>query len=351
MSSFESVEALLKAATGHCSRDFPLAGATYAVSGSFDEAISRLRMPRAKGRGISVSGDGPFLVSIERMVGKEAVKASGYLWFDKSSGLCTLLAGRADYAILSRDLRKHLSVELSQVFASSAAFPAILRDQIEARDIRVSVTDFSAWLVGKTKRSSESQRIWLFMPLPPSEFFEGHHGPKLRMRSVGVRIELSQGVSRGRIRRDTTFSCDDGFLAFYQLVVQPFQAMALTERQAFIGRDVETSTEGVARPLQIAFGQPVFSDKKMNRRLISTLSVLPDAGLSVYHPNPYLHASLVDYLDGSSFSIWINDDSSIVIIPEIRATPGSLARIYNHISEHFREGKIEEITDADPRHG
>jgi antitoxin component of MazEF toxin-antitoxin module len=87
----------------------------------------------------------------------------------------------------------------------------------------------------------------------------------------------------------------------------------------------------------------VFSDKRQNRRLISVLRGLADSALSVTHPNPYLHASLVDYSDGSSYDVWVTNNTSVLIVPKRRASAASLERVCNHICEEFEEGHVGEV--------
>ena len=65
----------------------------------------------------------------------------------------------------------------------------------------------------------------------------------------------------------------------------------------------------------------------------------PDLGC---HGNPYIHMSVADYTDGSSYDLWVVNPKRIVIVPQIRATEGSLSRLTNHIFEQFKEGEIIE---------
>ena len=67
---------------------------------------------------------------------------------------------------------------------------------------------------------------------------------------------------------------------------------------------------------------------------------MPHITLSVYHSSSYVHMSLVDYMDGSSFDIWILSTRQIVVVPQMRATHTSIARLTNHIFERFGEGSV-----------
>ena len=45
-------------------------------------------------------------------------------------------------------------------------------------------------------------------------------------------------------------------------------------------------------------------------------------------------------MDGSSFDIWILSTRQILIVPQMRATHASIARLANHIFERFGEGSV-----------
>jgi len=108
-------------------------------------------------------------------------------------------------------------------------------------------------------------------------------------------------------------------------------------------RDQQSHPKGFARALQIEYEQPVFSDKRQNGRLVQTLKGLRNSALSVFHPNPYLHASLIDYTDGSSYEIWVTTPTSILIVPKRKATTGSIERVCDFICDKFQEGEIKDF--------
>jgi hypothetical protein len=55
-----------------------------------------------------------------------------------------------------------------------------------------------------------------------------------------------------------------------------------------------------------------------------------------------VNVSLVDYLDGSSFDVWVLSNKEITLVPQLRASEASIARLMNHIFEKFGEGIIKE---------
>ena len=188
----------------------------------------------------------------------------------------------------------------------------------------------------------KTRREWFSTPKPVSQFFAEISQERQCLRSVEVVVCLPE-MTHGRIRRDFTFSCQSHIHNFLREIVGSFKAAATKNRSLLQGRSVSDSQTRTSKPLRINYATRVFDDKSQNHRLIRVLSGMPNAAVSVFHPNPFLHASVIDYSDGSSYTIWITDSSAISIIPGVKATAQSLGRLCNHINEFFREGDVREI--------
>ncbi len=188
----------------------------------------------------------------------------------------------------------------------------------------------------------KTRREWFSIPKPVSQFFAEIAQERQCLRSLEVVVSLP-ATTHGRIRRDFTFSCQSHIHNFLQEIVGSFRAAATKNRSLLQGRSVSDSQTKTSKPLRILYDSRVFDDKSQNHRLIKVLSGMPNAAISVFHPNPFLHASVIDYSDGSSYTIWITDSSAISIIPGVKSTAQSLGRLCNHINEFFGEGDIREI--------
>lgn len=64
------------------------------------------------------------------------------------------------------------------------------------------------------------------------------------------------------------------------------------------------------------------------------------------HSNPYFHAVMLDYRDGSTYEVLVLSDSGLTVIPQGRATVRSLQRLCSHVFAGFREGDLREASDA-----
>jgi len=147
----------------------------------------------------------------------------------------------------------------------------------------------------------------------------------------------------GSISRAGTFVANEGVRAFWEMVVYRSCQDAAERTQVFRGRGRGRSFTRPVRPIVIAYPDPVFADSAQNEELVSQLRALRDTSVSVFHGNPYLHACVVDYLDGSSFDVWVVDADRITIVPGARATTASLGRLSSHLTEEFREGELREF--------
>jgi len=98
-------------------------------------------------------------------------------------------------------------------------------------------------------------------------------------------------------------------------------------------------------PLCIEFDTEVFSQRESIEQLMRVLDLLKNTSFSVYHSNPSFHASLLDYYDNSSYEIFVLSNRRITIVPQMKATEGSLTRILEQVMRHFGEGSIRDYRD------
>jgi len=102
------------------------------------------------------------------------------------------------------------------------------------------------------------------------------------------------------------------------------------------------NSERDIRPLSIEFSDDLFVDVEENQKLIDSLRTMRASALSVLHGNPYVHLSVFDYFDGSSFDIWVLTTNQIIIVPQLKASFQSIKRLINHIFDNYAEGAIQD---------
>lgn len=150
----------------------------------------------------------------------------------------------------------------------------------------------------------------------------------------------SRAEWRGTITRDCRFSASADAEILFRTAIPRALSLPL-KRNRLIEASAESAGSDEVEPTVIRFGRKIFVDKDKNERHVDVIARMPDSSISKYHVNPHIHLSLVDYMDGSSYDIWVVTSDRLVIIPQIRASGASLKRLVNHIFEHMGEGRVE----------
>lgn len=96
-----------------------------------------------------------------------------------------------------------------------------------------------------------------------------------------------------------------------------------------------------AEPIRIEYDEGAITTSE-NQRLVSTLGGISNSSLTVYHDNPYVHASLLDFEDGSTVDVFLTSDREIAIVPGFRTSMRTLSRVCDSITSGFREGDVHE---------
>ena len=142
-----------------------------------------------------------------------------------------------------------------------------------------------------------------------------------------------------QLSRNGLFRFRHSIVPFYHKV-SPLVVELVDKKTKLYSNRSREDNNGTIRPLAITLNSIMAKDHSENSVFIKSIESMPHITVSVYHSNPYVHMSLVDYLDGSSFDIWILSALQIIIVPQMRATHMSIARLTNHIFERFGEGSV-----------
>jgi hypothetical protein len=110
------------------------------------------------------------------------------------------------------------------------------------------------------------------------------------------------------------------------------------------GRGLRERNYTPGRPIEITFPGEVFASADAVRRFGEVIASYPNSTRAVYHSNPYYHASVADFLDGSSFELWVLSSSRVMILPQAKSSEEAFQRLIGHIFFEFREGVIGEYS-------
>ncbi len=342
----DSAETMFEAVDSACGHWTPIHGVVFRTVDSTESLLRGLSGERARVRGFSVSADRPCKIEVpiasRTRLGRRGL-ARGLMWDDRADGTVWLIGLGDEFRHLWGELYKYSRSQIATLYLRTEDYRSTFRlISRNGENVDLGITGYTASVLCDDRQRVKVRREWLPSPKPQSAFFSEFAEERQWLRSAEV-VFSRPGLARGSVRRDLHFCCQGGFSVFAKHLVSPLKQIALSRQEVLENRSISASPTHASRPLRITFEHHIFEDKRQNHRLIRILRELPDAALSVFHANPFLHASVVDYSDGSSYKLWITDSSALAIVPQRKATPASLGRLCNHINERFSEGAIEEI--------
>lgn len=135
------------------------------------------------------------------------------------------------------------------------------------------------------------------------------------------------GRTRVQLRRSSGASFLRGdFRLFYEIVVGRLTRAAGERRELLAGRQRQPLAP-VREIVSIAVDHVDLDDPRVRAELLSTLTALRGVQAAVMHENPYLHVLVTDFANASTFDVLITDDGHLDIVPGLRSSVGSLARV------------------------
>lgn len=195
------------------------------------------------------------------------------------------------------------------------------------------------YAASRRRKSTESAVIYTNKPFREA-FADAIENDQWISRIKFDVVESSVSIS-GHFSRNGLLKFRHAIAHFYSTVF-PLIINIVDKKTELYSNRSRSENNGVIRPLAITLNNAMDKDHSENSIFIKSIESMPHITASVYHSNPYVHMSLVDYLDGSSFDIWVLSTQQILIAPQMRATHTSIARLTNHIFERFGEGSVED---------
>jgi hypothetical protein len=185
----------------------------------------------------------------------------------------------------------------------------------------------------------------------PSRPNEGGADINLRPGSASAffsRLEEEKRVLKtARLRAPTSSSafCEftlgrPGYLTYHKGDLVPLLGLINEKLIATLAESVRPFEKAAGRFVEFRFPQPLFIERANYAVVIDALARLPRTSMALLHTNPYFHAALVNYEDGSEFDIFITGHSTIHIQGREDASPASFLRIHNGLSEQFQDAEI-----------
>ena len=187
-------------------------------------------------------------------------------------------------------------------------------------------------------------KISYYKHKPYDEVFNRAENEGKYINKVGFEILNKDGglEFRGFISRDGTTKFLEGKARYYFKIILPLISEIGLGKNNILENKERTLGSLEINTIEVEFSKDVIRDVSDNKRVLKALSQLKNSSLTVYHANPYLHASVLDYTDGSSHDIFVSSSKSITIVPSFIATEHSLINVIESINKYFLEGELKE---------
>lgn len=200
----------------------------------------------------------------------------------------------------------------------------------------------------KTTRSPikeyDTRRWWTDLPWrdvflraqEKSEWFTGLKFVVQREDKSGT----AHSVASGRLYKNGEVHYDFQHELFSRTVIATLEQRASERLSLFEERGSRERNYHPSEPIEIAFDFDAFTGVEDVREFGAIMSKYPHSTKAVYHGNPYYHASIADYLDGSSFELWVLSQNKIVIVPQAKSSAQAFERLISYVFTEFNEGTV-----------
>ena len=328
------------------------------VDGGLDNYLSKKRHNISSLR--QLTGGGAVL-NLDGLIGrKRKVKYAGQLAFLPSSvsGIYRIISicDSTFWNKIAAKFIEHGYPSLVRIFYRQAELKTTLFDfeQVTSPKFKIAVTEMTLKekriLLGreaKKNKEFDSERKWTESSLKKvfaeaEERRQWFKSLRLDVMQTGkdTTVAMIRVSKHGLIAQDHLYDLCNNFL------FPALDKIAYSKTVLFSGRGLRERQYIPANPIAVDYTVDLFDDKKNVRKLASVIKSYPNSSKAIYHGNPYLHVSLADFVDGSSFEIWVLSPRRIILVPQVKATVPSFEKLVTHIFEKFKEGEVREYANA-----
>ncbi len=206
--------------------------------------------------------------------------------------------------------------DLTAVPNELSEYGAVTVGQISTLNLDDGSSRRASWAVSRSKRPPFAEAL--------AEVGRGAAITKMTLH-VGGLLEL-------HLRRQAGATLYSGSATLFERFVLTRLAEAGGSRLNVL-RDRQRKSSSVSSDVVVVRApEPVFSNADFTRALPEKVNALSHSGIAVLHSNPYLHFTVTDYVDGSNFDAFVTSECQVEIYPGYYASPGSIARLTDHVA-------------------
>jgi hypothetical protein len=193
----------------------------------------------------------------------------------------------------------------------------------------------------------ETDRLWTELSIEEafSQAQEGGYwftSVKFEVQKATTARKSLKTVAQGRLYKYGAIDYDFLHDEIDSSVITLLEKNAADRLDLLSNRGIRARSYHPGRPIQITYGRDIFSETIEVHRFGEVISSYPKSTRAVFHPNPYYHASVADFEDGSSMELWVLSPRRILIVPQAKCTERALQRLISHIFFKFNEGELGE---------
>ena len=233
---------------------------------------------------------------------------------------------------------------ISRAYLSNEEMRSIVGAAAEVCDARVRRVSTRTRRSDPERYDSRTDRI----DRPADEFAGADDEERCEIRAVemacgpaGQGGEGAAGAPRLlTVTRDCRFSASRGTGILFGAVL-PRAADLAAGRAEKLRAVARTANRRRPDPLIVKFKERVFADSDKNGARIDAIGSMPHTALVDHLSEMFMHISLVDYCDCSTYDIMALASDKLTIIPVFSATDASMSRLVNHVMEKLGDATIE----------
>ncbi len=141
------------------------------------------------------------------------------------------------------------------------------------------------------------------------------------------------GDLRVHLRRTSGASFYKGdFGIFYDVVLRRLE-IAASERLRLLGDRQREPLAPVREIISMRVDRMNLDDPTVRVDILDTLAGVSGLQVAVMHDNPYMHVLVTDFRNGASFDVLVTDGSRLDVLPGLRSSPGTLARVTDALGD------------------
>ncbi|NMC86384.1 MAG: hypothetical protein GYA58_13975 [Anaerolineaceae bacterium] len=255
--------------------------------------------------------------------------------------------------VIKRNIKKFYPDAMPVFFRQSEIEQALYKlEKGLGYQFRIRIADVTVKEERNQKTKSQfkrldTQRWWTELPI--SEVFS--QAQEKNQWFSGVRFVIQKRVknsdqfvsqSTGRLSKFGELSIDSFYSEITTHLLSELESQASRRLSTLDGRSLRERDYVPVKPIEIRFEQDVFSNIEEIHRFGDIVTAYPNSTKAVFHSNPYYHASVADFIDGSSFEVWILSLNKVILLPQAKSSAQAFERFISHVSSNFYEGVVDE---------